>query len=177
MLDPRMHEMIAGIDVQEECRKALEIGRKAYEQTGKHDPMLLVFTSNAPDQVTRDSLECAIVAFDGFAPDSKHAMLRAAGKSFHDNQMAPIIVIMVTEAWTSARTDCMPSEDPNRKEVLIASGQVIDARAAIAMQEISNGQLVGEVKGEDCKCESPILSHFWSGFFADAKKRSAHKYN
>ena len=102
---------------------------------------------------------------------------QAAAKSGRVNQLQQIF--MVTEGWMSEPsedkpTDMSPSQDPNRKEVLIiAAIQMKERKKQLKLFEIlrdSNEQVLGleeilpDEKKKDERVDVPLLDAFVQGF-------------
>jgi hypothetical protein len=106
-----------------------------------------------------------------------HFLGQAAGKSGRVEQLRQ--VFMVLEGWMSVATEdkppqVRPSQDPNRKEVLIVSGiQMKELKRQMKVYEImrdSDEKVVGieefvpDKEKKDQSVETPLLDAFVHGF-------------
>lgn len=156
--------IIQKLDLQEECRKALETARRGFESEGAHAPILLILTAESGREQAREELVNTLVVFDGcFDQDTKADAMREAGRRMYQERLMPVAVILLSEAWASTDTSRRPSEDPNKRELLIAAGMAADRRCGMAHQEIKDHKLIGEPCCTDG--EAPLLVEFWRGFF------------
>ena len=140
---------------------------------GKHVPVLIIEADNKlvagqiPDMPATHGERVELLRFLG----------QAAAKSGRVNQLQQIF--MVTEGWMSVASEdkpaeIRPSQDPNRKEVLIISAiQMKESKKQMKVFEIlrdSTEQVVGleeflpDEKKKDESVEIPLLDAFVQGF-------------
>src|SRR5687768_7435798 len=140
---------------------------------GKHVPVLIVeadrkvAAGQIPDMPPTHGERVELMLFLG----------QAAGKSGRIDSLQQ--VFMVQEAWMSVATEdkppqSRPSQDPNRKEVLVVSGiEIKDYKKHMRVFEIlrdKHDQVVGfeefapDEKKKDHSVEVPLLDAFVNGF-------------
>lgn len=151
-----------------------EVSQRAKEVTlkdGEHAPTLMVEGNRAG----------SVMQFTELAPTHEGRAQQMFTAGFWLAQQREIgslsQVFFITEAWMSASQGgqlptVMPSQDPQRLEVLIISQlQVVSQRKDVAiweMQRNPEGQLVQlvafNVEEDKHQIESPLLSAFTAGF-------------
>ena len=140
---------------------------------GKHIPVLIVETNNklVAGQISY------MPATHGERVELMHHLGQATAKSGRVDQFQQ--VFMVQEGWMSVATkdkppDVRPSEDPNRKEVLIVSAiEMKDRKKHMRVFEILRDrhkqvagfeEFVPDEKKKDESVEVPLLDAFVQGF-------------
>jgi len=111
--------------------------------------------------------------------ESKRELMADFGKKVYSTGFKPGMVFLVSEAWLSVQPNkelnevTMPSEDPNRKEVLIVNGLSIDGRSILKSCEFEHFGEEIRIKPDDIvkiahedggKAESTLLKHFYMGY-------------
>lgn len=152
-------------------------------------PVLFVHFRKLQEGGMIGDLEHAIVVIaDGFREtESKYKTIFTIGQRFEEEKMIPAAVFMGSEAWTSRnpKAGVMPSQDPDRKEVIVLSGVSIGRECRsitmIPIKHDADGKIIrdGEEEKypEGAQIESPLLDQFFHGFFATAKERNEQNDN
>lgn len=104
----------------------------------------------------KDERGVAMVAMADMPPthDGRAEMMACVGAHFAQQKMRPVAILLITEAWASKcdkngkMPSCLPSDNPDRKEVLMLSGATIDGRQNTLMlpitRDVDNVILLGE---------------------------------
>lgn len=148
--------------------------QEALLQSGHHAPTLIIDGSARP----------VVVQIDGLAPtfEGRVQQMFVAGQALARDGNAGQLrsVYFVTEAWLSQAQegklpDVPPSQDPQRKEVLIVDGvEAKSHRARVAIYEMlrdeqGNLREIRELRLPDdssTSSDSPLLEAFLTGFWA-----------
>ena len=144
---------------------------------------------HAPTLIIDGSIRPVIVQIDGLAPtfEGRAQQMFVAGQALARDGGAGRLrsVYFVTEAWLSHAQDgklpdVPPSQDPQRKEVLIVDGlEAKSRRARVAIYEMLRDQQgnlreIREIKLPDdssTSSDSPLLEAFLTGFWANSRTR------
>lgn len=148
--------------------------QEALLRNGHHAPTLIIDGSTRP----------VVMQIDGLAPtfEGRLQQMFVAGQALARDGGAGRLrsVYFVTEAWLSQAQegklpDVPPSQDPQRKEVLIVDGVEAKSRQArVAIYEMlrdeqGNLREIRELKLPDdssSSADSPLLEAFLTGFWA-----------
>lgn len=149
----------------------------AFLSSGSFIPML--------DISFRDNKEVkrAVVAISGEAVDSRLKILFSLGVIFGNYKNQGKVteienILMINEAWASKHNKNtnidnvpMPSQDPNRMEMLICTGQTPDGTCLMKAKEIKRGMVESKIKIElkdidnnYTSIQSNLLSKFYEGY-------------
>lgn len=153
--------------------------KESESKESKHEPpapALLVYTKKvANDDGQLGDLELNLIVINqGFdSHENKRETLRSIGVAFYLKEVFPVAAFLVCEAWVSTTKDTsitkMPSEDPNRMEVVMVDGGTLkrDEQILIAKQIVrdESGKVTGfkdEIRTTEGR--SYIMAPFWNGF-------------
>lgn len=139
---------------------------------------------HAPTLIIDGSLRPVVMQIDGLAPtfEGRVQQMFVAGQALARDGGAGRLrsVYFITEAWLSQANegklpDVPPSQDPQRKEVLIVDGvEAKSRRARVAIYEMmrdeqGNLREIREIQLPDdssTSSDSPLLEAFLTGFWA-----------
>lgn len=125
------------------------------------------------------------IAQDFTDPHIKRGLLRSIGLRTYDENLAPVAVFMASEIWVATvpggetMKHKMPSEDPNRKEALMATGiglnsdgkfDYISTMIPIRRDEKNLMQRDGENQTMTMG-DGGLLMEFFNGFFEVIRKK------
>lgn len=138
-------------------------------------PALIVYTKQvANDEGQLSDLErtCIIIDSGWDTAEAKRKTLRKIGIKFYELKVFPIAAFLICEAWVSRskeRPTMMPSEDPNRTEVVMVDWATLskDESILIAREIIrdSNGVVTGfKEEFRSAEGKSFVMAPFWDGF-------------
>lgn len=153
-------------------------------------PAMLIVAREAEESGMSDDQLLILVIADGFETDeSKRKTLFNIGELVFKKHLFPIACFMMVEAWmakhkmeeANARL-VPPSQDPNRIEVLMVSGNTMRKDESILISKQidrdKDGKITGfsnEIRTE--KANMLLMNHFWNGYwFNDEAKRIKKSY-
>ncbi len=127
-----------------------------------------------------DSVTLCCLAGDFNSDEGKRTALRTLGRSCFVEKQIPVCIVLSCEAWLAKNPPpgVRPADFAGREEVLLLMGMSIDRR-----HNIHATAPVTRVRGMICASEfsdpltegvqSPLLRHFYEGFFEAAASRVA----
>jgi hypothetical protein len=146
-------------------------------------PTLVVISRNL------DSFEDSSIVFGMYVPFNEDEEKRPAVEGIGRKTFAmtapdaiPVAVVMVSEAWVApeGREKCEPRHNPKRKEVALCMAMSVQKTCRMAHRLIARLQdkmrPCGPWEVLDGKVSSPLLLHFWSGYFEAFQEHMNNKY-
>lgn len=183
-------ELVDDKKFNELLHEVVEQDRSYLSQEEETDfmPQLMVFGSK--DETGKMPL--TIIGLPGLDEDNKQDALMTAGSTFCEKGLySPVAIFMSSEAWMGSLQPkdgddepIMPSEDPQRQEVIVTSGLTVDKRTNMAVTKITRVGEAGiislgttqyhEYNGKP-NIDVRLLSLFFVGYaLAMTKKNSAN---
>lgn len=149
-------------------------------------PSLIVHHRHIVDNGALSDMSATLVGIGVDFNDGreKRNILRNLGRKFYDDHEIPCAVFMASEAWTSHKAkECledgmMPSQDPDRKEVLLVSGRTIagECKVGVSIPVKRDDKDIMHRDGKNMvfkneNIDMSLLNQFLVGFFEPAMKR------
>lgn len=149
-------------------------------------PKLVVHHRHLVEGGMLSDISATLIAIaDGFNDSNeKRQLLRNLGRKFYKDMEVPCAVFMASEAWTSVKIKenlndgLMPSQDPDRKEVLIISGRTMEGecKVGVSIPVRRDDKNIMRRDGENAvfknsNIEMALLNQFLIGFFEPIMKK------
>jgi len=166
--DENFNEMFNEIISMVESSVFTPDGTKTYAPT----VFLKYRTANDDDSLSEIKLAVFVIDGDFNNGETKNEVMYKIGREIFKYQLLPVGIFFASEAWMSRLNDgkTMPSQDPNRQEVIICAGRTVSNKHSVGLsipiKRNKDGTIMADgEKIKTDKIQTGLLERLLAGYF------------